>query len=176
MSTWKVVVVLTVAGIAPAGIAPVGAQRHGRIEVPRIQVDIPTINVRVPAVSVNVPRVRVRESNVHIDIPEIRIDVPEIPVVVPAMNFDFPGIRIDLPDFGKEIDRAIREATRDLGNWNWDGDEDFERDAIDREVSSVRRLQREWREAIREADTTGDWSHADALARRLTRAADRLKR
>ena len=139
--SWKLVVALTV-----VGITPVSAQRHGRIEVPRIQVDLPTINVRVPAVSVNVP----------------------------AISFDLPRIQIDLPDFGREIERAIRDATRDIEH-EWDRDHDY-RPGNTGDVSRVRRLQREWRRAVRNADETGDWSQADALARELTRAADRLKR
>lgn len=165
---WKAVVVMTIMGVSP--LTAQRHDRHARVDVPRIKVDIPAINVTVPAISVVVPRIRVDEPNVRVDIPPIHVDMPEIPVAIPALNFDFPGFKIDLSHIGHEIDRALRDAVRDLDDW------DYDTEITNREVERVRQLKREWRAAIREAETGGDWSRADSLAHQLNRAAERLKR
>ena len=112
-----------------------------------------------------------RHRPIRIDIPPINVNVPEMRIAVPAMNFEIPAINIDLSGLGAQIEAAVNEAMRSIEDWDYDlRDPDY----ID--ASRVQRLRRQWRDAVRQAETTNDWDQADALARQLTRAADRLKR
>ncbi|MEX2284813.1 MAG: hypothetical protein WEE89_20160 [Gemmatimonadota bacterium] len=109
-----------------------------------------------------------RHRPVRVDIPPIHVNVPEIRIAMPAMNFEFPGINIDLSHLGAEIESAVNEAMRAIDELDFDN---LESDRL-----RVQRLRRQWRDTVRRAETTNDWDEADALARQLTRAADRLKR
>jgi hypothetical protein len=109
-----------------------------------------------------------RHRPVRVDIPPIHVNVPEIRIAVPAMNFEFPGINIDFSHIGAEIESAVNEAMRAL--------DDLDVIYFESDRLRVQRLRRQWRAAVRRAETTNDWDEADALARQLTRAADRLKR
>ncbi|HSL70874.1 MAG TPA: hypothetical protein VK864_11575 [Longimicrobiales bacterium] len=170
---WEVAVALSLVGVAPLSaqrprpsrveIAPVV------VEMPRVQVDIPAMNFAVPAVKVTVPRVRVDDPDIQIDIPAFRIDIHEMPFTLPAVNIDVPGFRLDLSDLSVEIESAVQDALDSLGELDV-------RETGSTDTARVRRLQREWREAVRRAESTDDWREADALARELTRVADRLRR
>ena len=159
----KMALALTVIGITALTAQRAEAQRPGRIEIPRIQVDVPAINIMIPAIVFTTPRVRV-DDGVRVDIPPMHVDVPETPLNIPALNFELPAMNIDLSDLGREIETAVHEAMSALGELD-------RSDSQAGEVARVQRLRRQWREATRRAD----WQEADALARQLTRAADRLK-
>ncbi len=149
-----------------AGVAPLSAQRPN---IARVRVDLPPINVTVPAISFSIPRIRIDDPEVQVDIPPLHVERRETPVRIPAMNIDIPGIQIDLSNLGAEIESAVRDAMSALDHPNV-------RNPYPSDAARIQRLRREWRDAVRGAETTGDWERADALARQLTRLADRMKR
>ena len=112
-----------------------------------------------------------RHRPIRIDIPPINVNVPEMRIAVPAIAFEIPAINIDLSHLGAEIESAVNEAMRSIEDWDFDSFDSFESDRM-----RIQRQRRQWREAVRRAETTNDWDEADALARQLTRTADRLKR
>ena len=172
--SWKIALGLTL-----VGIAPLSAQRHDRrndvrvdippvvVDVPRVKVDIPAINFAIPAISVNLPRIFVDDEYVKVDIPRINIDAPAGRFDMPPINIDIPGFRIDLSDVSEAIESAVRESMGALRDLDYD-------DGGAHRAARVRDLMREWREAVRSAEDTGDWEQADDLARELTRAANGL--
>ena len=171
--SWKIALGLTL-----VGIAPLSAQRHDRrtdvrvdvppvvIDVPRIRVDIPAINFAIPPVVVNLPRIFVDDEFVKIDIPEINIDAPAGRFDMRPINIDIPGFRIDLSEVSEAVEQAVRESVGALRDWDFD--------MSSHRKGRVRDLMREWRDAVRSAEDTGDWEAADDLARELTRAANGL--
>jgi hypothetical protein len=159
----RMAVALTVVGIMSLTAQQVEAQRPGRIEIPRIMVDVPAISIMIPAIVFTTPRVRV-DDGVRVDIPPMHVDIPETPLNVPALNFELPAIHIDLSNLGRDIETAVQDAIGALDDLDM-------RDSQASDIARVQRLRRQWREAARRAD----WQEADALARQLTKAADRLK-
>jgi|SRR5687767_13195138 len=167
-------ILLAAAGLSALPAHDGAAQRRGRVDVPRVHVEVQPVNVTVPAISVSVPRIRV-DNDVRVDIPPIHVNIPEIPINVPAMSFDWDGLRIDLSHIGAEIQNAIDDAMADLDQhhrrYRYDHPDSFTSD-----VTRIQKLRREWRKAMRTAETNGEWEQVDELARQLTRAAERLKR
>ena len=172
--SWKIALGLTL-----VGIAPLSAQRHDRrtdvrinippvvVDVPRVKVDIPAINFAIPAIMVNLPRILIDDEFVKVDIPSINIDAPAGRFDMPPINIDIPGFRIDLSDVSEAVESAVREsmdALRDLDYY----------DGGAHRAGRVRDMMREWKDAVRGAEDTGDWEQADDLARELTRAANGL--
>ena len=166
-------ILMAAAGLSALLVHDGAAQRRGWVDVPRVHVEVPPVNVTIPAISVSVPRIRI-DNDVRVDVPPIQVNIPEIPIKVPAMTFDWAGLRIDLSHIGVEIQNAIDDAVAGL-----DHDQRRHRndhpDSFSSDVTRIQKLRREWREAVRNAETSGDWEQADALAWQLTRAADRLK-
>jgi hypothetical protein len=172
--SWKIALGLTL-----VGIAPLSAQRHDRrtdvridippvvVDVPRVKVDIPAINFAIPAIMVNIPRIVIDDEIVKVDIPSINIDAPAGRFDMPPINIDIPGFRIDLSDVSEAVESAVRQsmdALRDLDYY----------DGGAHRAGRVRDMMREWKDAVRRAEDTGDWEQADDLARELTRAANGL--